>query len=124
MVNIGLPVGTGSREFMEEFDKKIIPRLDEYKPDILFISAGFDAHKRDPTGVFLILVRQLNQNRGTSIGREGLLCHDGQDEGGGHQTLWRKDSQRTGRWIPSTQLEKKCKRAHFGFDQEINSRIL
>ena len=34
--------------FREAFETAILPRLRDFKPDILVISAGFDAHTRDP----------------------------------------------------------------------------
>eukprot|EP01117_Protostelium_nocturnum_P017091 TRINITY_DN6895_c0_g1_i1.p1 TRINITY_DN6895_c0_g1~~TRINITY_DN6895_c0_g1_i1.p1 ORF type:complete len:675 (-),score=198.09 TRINITY_DN6895_c0_g1_i1:127-2151(-) len=49
VVNVGLDVGAGPQVFHTAFDSKIIPALKAYKPDLLLISAGFDAHKRDPT---------------------------------------------------------------------------
>ena len=33
---------------MEIFDRKILDPIDKFKPEIVLISAGFDAHFRDP----------------------------------------------------------------------------
>ena len=30
------------------FEKKILANIDKFKPDVILISTGFDAHKRDP----------------------------------------------------------------------------
>ena len=38
----------GGDAFREAMETAIFPRLREFKPDILIISAGFDAHTRDP----------------------------------------------------------------------------
>ena len=46
--NANLKAGIGSKDFMEIFDKKILNPIDEFKPEVILISAGFDAHKRDP----------------------------------------------------------------------------
>ncbi len=43
----GLPFGAGSDEFRNEVNTKWIPALDKFKPEIIFVSAGFDAHKDD-----------------------------------------------------------------------------
>jgi acetoin utilization deacetylase AcuC-like enzyme len=43
-----LRAGDGGGEFREAFETTILPRLREFNPDILIISAGFDAHTRDP----------------------------------------------------------------------------
>jgi len=48
IVNAPLSAGDGGSEFKEAFESVILPRLLEFKPDILIVSAGFDAHTRDP----------------------------------------------------------------------------
>src|SRR5689334_10178283 len=48
IVNAPLSAGDGGDAFREAFETVILPRLREFKPDFLIISAGFDAHTRDP----------------------------------------------------------------------------
>ena len=48
IVNAPLRAGDGGDQFREAFETAILPRLRVFKPDILIISAGFDAHTRDP----------------------------------------------------------------------------
>ncbi|HEX7006789.1 MAG TPA: histone deacetylase family protein [Alphaproteobacteria bacterium] len=48
IVNVPLRAGSGSREFRAAYERVILPALDAFKPDILLISAGFDAHRDDP----------------------------------------------------------------------------
>jgi acetoin utilization deacetylase AcuC-like enzyme len=48
IVNAPLRAGDGGEKFREAFETVILPRLDGFKPDLLVISAGFDAHTRDP----------------------------------------------------------------------------
>jgi acetoin utilization deacetylase AcuC-like enzyme len=48
IVNAPLRAGNGGDEFREAFEVAILPRLREFRPDLLVISAGFDAHTRDP----------------------------------------------------------------------------
>jgi len=48
VVNAPLSAGDGGSEFKEAFESVILPRLREFKPNILIVSAGFDAHTRDP----------------------------------------------------------------------------
>ena len=48
IVNAPLSAGDGGDAFREAFETVILPRLRDFKPDILVISAGFDAHTRDP----------------------------------------------------------------------------
>ncbi len=48
VVNAPLSAGDGGDAFREAFETVILPRLREFKPEILIVSAGFDAHTRDP----------------------------------------------------------------------------
>jgi acetoin utilization deacetylase AcuC-like enzyme len=48
VVNAPLRAGDGGDAFRAAFETAILPRLREFKPDLLVISAGFDAHTRDP----------------------------------------------------------------------------
>jgi acetoin utilization deacetylase AcuC-like enzyme len=48
IVNAPLRAGDGGDQFREAMETAVFPRLRAFKPDILIISAGFDAHTRDP----------------------------------------------------------------------------
>jgi acetoin utilization deacetylase AcuC-like enzyme len=48
ILNVPLPAGSGSREFRTAYDRDILPSLERFSPDFVFISAGFDAHRDDP----------------------------------------------------------------------------
>ena len=48
IVNAPLRAGDGGREFREAFETAILPRLTAFGPELIVISAGFDAHMRDP----------------------------------------------------------------------------
>jgi len=50
MVNIGLPPRSGSDAFREAVEWGWIPALDAFRPQMIFISAGFDAHREDDMG--------------------------------------------------------------------------
>jgi len=47
-VNVPLAAGTGGEEFRMSVLESFIPALNKFKPQMIFISAGFDAHKDDP----------------------------------------------------------------------------
>lgn len=47
-MNIPMAHGSGDGEYREAFAEKIVPALNEFRPEMLFISAGFDAHGKDP----------------------------------------------------------------------------
>ncbi|HYD31639.1 MAG TPA: histone deacetylase family protein [Azospirillaceae bacterium] len=48
IVNAPLPAMAGSPEFRHAMSTIILPAIDHFKPDMILISAGFDAHYRDP----------------------------------------------------------------------------
>ena len=48
IVNAPLSPGDGGDQFREAFETTILPRLMQFRPDLIVISAGFDAHMRDP----------------------------------------------------------------------------
>jgi acetoin utilization deacetylase AcuC-like enzyme len=48
IVNGVLSPGAGSHEFRELWDAVLLPRLHAFRPQLLLISAGFDAHANDP----------------------------------------------------------------------------
>ena len=39
---------TAPEKFRDAFESRILPRLAEFQPELVIISAGFDAHYRDP----------------------------------------------------------------------------
>ena len=47
-VNVGLPAGSRDRDYHAVFDRVFIPALERYRPDLIVVSAGFDAHQDDP----------------------------------------------------------------------------
>jgi acetoin utilization deacetylase AcuC-like enzyme len=48
VVNAPLRPGDGGEEFRAAFETVILPRLRDFRPELIVISAGFDAHMRDP----------------------------------------------------------------------------
>ena len=48
VVNAPLRAGDGGDTFREAFEIAILPKVQEFRPDLIVISAGFDAHKLDP----------------------------------------------------------------------------
>lgn len=47
-VNVPMEAGEGDEEYRAVFRKVLVPAADEFKPELVIISAGFDAHKDDP----------------------------------------------------------------------------
>ncbi|HTS93268.1 MAG TPA: histone deacetylase family protein [Stellaceae bacterium] len=55
IVNVPLRPGSGSAEFRRAFETTILPALDEFRPALVMISAGFDAHRRDPLAQLMLV---------------------------------------------------------------------
>lgn len=50
MVHLPFPPGTGSRAFRKAVRRQWLPRLAAFKPELVLLSAGFDAHRSDESG--------------------------------------------------------------------------
>lgn len=50
--NIPMPAGTSAADWCKAFADKVIPDLHAFRPELILVSAGFDAHKDDPLGEF------------------------------------------------------------------------
>jgi acetoin utilization deacetylase AcuC-like enzyme len=48
IVNTPLEEGSGGEEFRKAVNERWLPALDKFKPEMVFVSAGFDAHRDDP----------------------------------------------------------------------------
>lgn len=47
-INVPMEAGEGDDEYRAIFQKVLVPAAEQFKPDLVIISAGFDAHKDDP----------------------------------------------------------------------------
>ena len=56
VVNVPMPAGTGSEAFREAYANVILPALRDFAPELIIISAGFDAHAADPMAHFRLQV--------------------------------------------------------------------
>ncbi len=55
IVNVPILRGAHSRlEVLKAFEKKLPPLMDKFRPELILISSGFDAHERDPLGGFTL----------------------------------------------------------------------
>ena len=52
VLNIPLAAGTGGTAFRQAYIERVFPALNAFQPDLMMISAGFDAHKDDPLANF------------------------------------------------------------------------
>jgi len=52
IINVPLPAGTGGDGFRKAVSEQWLPALERFRPEMLFISAGFDAHWEDDMAMF------------------------------------------------------------------------
>src|SRR5918997_2286628 len=53
-LNVPLPAGTEERAWLAAFRDHVAPAVAAFAPDVLVVSAGFDAHRADPLGGMLL----------------------------------------------------------------------
>jgi acetoin utilization deacetylase AcuC-like enzyme len=51
-LNCPLPAGSGRAEIFECFERKLVPAMEKFRPELVLISAGFDSRAGDPLGQF------------------------------------------------------------------------
>jgi acetoin utilization deacetylase AcuC-like enzyme len=54
LVNVPLPAGSTDEDYLDVFDARIEPEVRRFEPDLLIVSAGFDAHEEDPLAEMLV----------------------------------------------------------------------
>ncbi|MCD2179684.1 histone deacetylase family protein [Rhizobium sp. C1] len=98
IVNAPLSANTGSDHFREAFKDRVLPAIRNFSPDLIIISAGFDAHHRDPlaqinlvaddfdwaTGKLMDMAGDLSSNRLVSILEGGYDLQGLAESAGAH----------------------------------------
>ena len=49
-LNCPMTAGAGNVEYTQAFSEKVLPAINDYRPEMILVSAGFDAHQDDPLG--------------------------------------------------------------------------
>ena len=49
-LNVPLPAGSGDSAYLDAFDRVVAPAVARFEPELVLVSAGFDAHEADPLG--------------------------------------------------------------------------
>ncbi len=79
-VNVPLPAGTGDAEFLVAYEESAEPAIRAFEPDLLLVSAGFDAAAGDPVGGMELSAdgfRELGQRVGALAPRCALVLEGG-----------------------------------------------
>jgi acetoin utilization deacetylase AcuC-like enzyme len=80
VLNIPLPGGCGDEEYMEVFADAVEPKVRRFDPDLLIVSAGFDAHVEDPLADMAVSdegFRELAKRCGALAPRIGAVLEGG-----------------------------------------------
>ena len=83
-INIPLPPGTGMGAYQCCFEKVVIPALERFSPDIIFVSSGYDASYADPLGSmilssesFRMMASRLQESAEKLCGGRIIFAHEG-----------------------------------------------
>ena len=83
-VNVPLPPGTGMGAYETAFDRIVVPALESYKPEIIFVASGFDGSAFDPLGRMMMhskgyasLTRKLMATADKLCGGRLVMAHEG-----------------------------------------------
>ncbi len=47
-LNIPVKAGSGNSHYLQAFNERVLPELERFRPEVVLVSAGFDAHRDDP----------------------------------------------------------------------------
>lgn len=76
VINVPLPPGTNGARFRQIYEDAVLPQLNRFAPELILISAGFDAHRDDP-------LAQLNLLESDFAWVTGALCEIAARHAGG-----------------------------------------
>lgn len=76
IVNAPLSANTGSDDFREAFRSRLRPALQDFRPDLVIISAGFDAHYRDPLAQINLIGDDFDWITGQLMDIAGAWCQN------------------------------------------------
>jgi acetoin utilization deacetylase AcuC-like enzyme len=54
LMNVPLPAGSTDEEYFRAWDERVEPAVRAFEPDLVLVSAGFDAHEEDPIAQMLV----------------------------------------------------------------------
>lgn len=60
-VNVPLSAGAGDSDYLAAFERVLCPIVEAYQPELVLVSAGFDAHARDPLGGMMLSDRGYSE---------------------------------------------------------------
>jgi acetoin utilization deacetylase AcuC-like enzyme len=73
-LNLPLDAGAGDPDVLDRYEREAVPALDAFRPDLLMVSAGFDAHERDPLAGCRMTTEGFRALSGLLVGAADRLC--------------------------------------------------
>jgi acetoin utilization deacetylase AcuC-like enzyme len=73
-VNVPLPAGTGDGVYLQAMERIVVPALAGFRPDVIWVSAGYDAHTRDPLAMMQMSTRGFGALTSMLVGVAADLC--------------------------------------------------
>lgn len=73
-LNVPLPFGVGDQGYPLVFERVLVPALRRFRPELILVSAGYDAHWSDPLGPMMLSVQGYNRLTRTLIDLADELC--------------------------------------------------
>lgn len=73
-INCPFPAGSGREEILGAFERYFVPAANEFEPDMLFISAGFDSRAGDPLGQFTLTDQDFEDLTGMLLDVSSRHC--------------------------------------------------
>ena len=80
ILNVPLLAGSGDDEYLSAFTKLVEPAVQDFDPDLMIVSAGFDAHAEDPLGQMELTaagIRELSQRCAALAPRTAAVLEGG-----------------------------------------------
>ena len=73
-INLPMRAGSGDEEYLQAFDGIVIPALEEYGPEAILVSAGFDGHRSDPLAGIALSTEAYGEMTRLLCEASGRLC--------------------------------------------------
>ena len=83
-LNVPLPAGSGDEDYLRAFDEVVAPAVRAFEPELVLVSAGFDAHVDDPLAGMRVTADGFRElaSRSTELGpRLAAVLEGGYDPG-------------------------------------------
>lgn len=80
LVNVPLPAASTDEDYLRAWDERVEPAVRAFEPDLLLVSAGFDAHEEDPIAQMLVTeagFRELARHSGGLAPRTAAVLEGG-----------------------------------------------